>query len=310
MTRDPSPFARRSLTPLTPLTRSLEVGPSVGWLLILLVVLAAVVQVGCSSTTLSDADRTRLESQWELYKVADPAWDAARDRWYDRGGEARTLLIDLLAREMLRQSLERGWQRPQRELLLLPAETTVDRLVHFARQINDPALLNIMADTLSGFAAVDPVIEALSNPQDGDSKLFRLYAMRALVRSGGSRALQHVESTLRDAVAWEERASAADALAAARLSDRPAAARALAGAVGSERDSSVVRRSLAALRGLGQPSAAPAAARLIQSDSWCATDMLIRNEAIQTLRVLTGRKIDGDDPLQWRLAADSVAGRG
>jgi len=265
---------------------------------------------GCATGDLDDDSRARLESTWELYTVADPSWDSARDRWYARGGEARTLLIDLLTREMLKQSLERGWQRPQRELLLLPAETTVSRLLFFARQSSDPAHLNILADTLSGFAAVNPVIDALDQPQPGDTRLFRLYAMRALVRSGGSRVLEYVSDKLRRAPAWEERAAAADALSSARLSDQPAAARAIALAVGAEKDASVIRRSCAALRELGQASAAPAVAALIQSGAPTANDALVRAEAIATLRALTGMRVDGDDLLQWRLAADRAAGRG
>lgn len=263
---------------------------------------------GCATRggALDDADQRRLELDWELYQVGDPSWPAVRDRWYDEGGPARDLLVDLLTREMLVASMGREWKRPQRDLLSLGSEVTVPKLIGQMRRLRDPAALDAVADTLAGFAAVDELLAALTAPPNlDDGPRFRHYAMQALVRSGGSRSLDYVSGQLTDSSNWELRAAAAEALGKSRISDQPRAATLLqAGLVDS--DTFVVRRALVALADLEQSSAAPAVAeaydRLRQ-----AGDRDGANEAVRTLRRLTGVTVNGDDPERWRQAAARAA---
>lgn len=274
--------------------------------------LAILSLAGCrSGEELSQAELARLQADWQLYVVSDPIWDSVRDRWYERGGAARRLLIDLLARDLAKRAMERGWERPQRELQLLPREDTVARLIELMRSKNEPAIQRAFADTLVAFVPVEELLNALENPRPEDARFFRHYALKALVRSGGARALEYAGKELSRGE-WENRAAAADALALARFSERQAAAEILAARLPSEQDPSVLRRILVALRQLDVPRSAPAVADLLDRRD-VTTDPLVMAEVKKTLRALCGVDLPDDDVAGWKhaayVAADSARPR-
>ena len=260
--------------------------------------------VSCVLGGLDDEELRQLEIDWELYQVGDPSWPTVRDRWYDQGGPARELLVDLLIKDLLVASMDRDWRRPQRELLSLGTDVTVERLVETMRVLREPAALDAVSAALAGFSAVDEVMAALESPAPGDSKAFRLFALDTLVQSGGSRALDFVARDLAGHADWEVRARAADALGEARISDQPRAAQALTVGLG-DADPFVVRRSMSALATLDAGAAAPAIADVLAASE----DREVREEAIRSLRKITGRSVPGNDPNRWKMEALRAAGR-
>ena len=259
---------------------------------------------GCISGGLDDDELRQLEVDWELYQVGDPSWPTVRDRWYERGGAARELLVDLLIKDMLVASMDRQWRRPQHELMSLGAETTVDRLVDTMRSLREPASLEAVSTTLAGFGAVDQIMTALESPRVGDTDAFRLFALPALVQSGGSRSIDYVGGQLAGSSDWEIRARAADALGEARISDKPRASAALRAGL-TDSDPFVVQRAIEALAELEDRSSAPAIADVLERSDAPRT----REAAVRALRRLTRVSVPGNDPARWKIEALRAAGR-
>ncbi len=261
-------------------------------------------------------DRERLDELWRLYQSQDPEWPDARDRWYGSGGAERETLVLSLIRDLVHRAptpvqtargLEPGWKRPQRELLSLPRETTVDFLVVALRTGRDPASLGPLADTLAGFGAVTEIVDALDHPNSGDSPQFAGYAMFSLVQAGGDQAIARVAQELRTAREWTVRSRAAEALGNARYTDQDRAVVALLGGLEDD-ERFVVRKTLEALWQLDRADAAPAIAAFLGEAVESGRDEEA-GLAVITLKKLTGAQVPGDDPAVWRLEAQSAAAR-
>ena len=272
---------------------------------------------GCQ-TGGDEAVRDRLESWWRLYQQDAEEWPSARDQWYALGGDERDALVMTLVRDMVhraatpvrteRGALEPGWKRAQRELLRLPADGCVPVLSEALRAGNDPVSLEAISDTLAGFGAIDELEGVLSSPRPQDTAAARRFALLGLVKVGGEEAVSRVGGVLRNHESWEMRSAAADALGAARYTDRERAATVLVQGL-EDADPFVLRKACESLAKLGVPGAAPAVAirheraareRDDESAKW----------TVQTLRVLTGTTVPGDDPNQWRQAAQRAASQG
>jgi hypothetical protein len=279
--------------------------------------LLAVSVPACSadgSSTVSEERKRELERYWELYQANDPAWPAARDRWYAYGGAERRTLVDSLTRDLLvradqARKTERGlapaWKRSQEQILALGPDETVPLLIGALRKFKDPASAECVADTLASFGAVEQVLEALDRPQAGDSAQFPALAVRVLVRIGGERAVERVGRELAGNADWQVRATAAEALRDARSSDRDRAARALIGGLEDD-DPFVVRQVLASLVALDYTRAAPVVAVMLD-EATRAGDTERVKLAVEALRSLTGARVDGDDPVLWRREAEHAA---
>jgi hypothetical protein len=268
------------------------------------------------ASAVSDERKRELERYWELYQADDPAWPEARDRWYAYGGAERRTLVDSLVRELLVRAdqatrTERGlapaWKRSQEQILALGPDETVPLLIEALRVGKDPASVEIIADTLVSFGAIDEVLAALDRPEPADSPHFAATAVRALVRIGGERALERVGSELAGNADWQVRASAAEALRNARRSDRDRAAHALIGGL-EDTDPFVVRQSLGSLVALEYVRAAPVVAVMLDEASR-AGDAERSKLAVEALRALTGARVPGDEPALWRREAERAAAR-
>jgi hypothetical protein len=283
--------------------------------LLLLGSLALACATGRSS--IDDARREQLQGYWEMYRADDSRWPATRDAWYAQGGAERELLVLTLVQEMVHKALvpvrterglEPGWKRPQRELLSLGAEGTVPILVEALRAGRDGASLEPISVTLAGFGAIDPILDALDQPREGDSKIFPRYALEALVGAGGERALARVAAVLRSDPDWQLRAAAAVALGHARFSDQERAATALMAGL-SDADPFVIDKVLDSLVIIGRQETAPRIALYLEEAS-ARGDVAGMAMASRALRRLTGVSVKSDDPVLWKEAARQAADRG
>jgi len=269
----------------------------------------------CSSgDALSDSRERELEQYWELYQADDPSWDDVRDRWYAYGGTERRTLVDSLIREMLvradqavrtERGLEPAWRRSQTELLELGPAETVPLLIVALRTYRDPASVEVVADTLVQFGALDAVLEALSEQRPGDSSRFVVHGCRVLVQIGGPRALDRVGRELASNPDWQVRATAAEMLGSARQSDRGRATQVLIKGLRDE-DPFVVKQSLRSLVVLRAVNAAPVVAVMLEEATRDGDAERVRL-AVETLRSLTGARVPGDSPEAWRIEAARAA---
>ena len=272
---------------------------------------------GCAGRTdsvLDDQRRSELNTYWDLYQLDDSDWPKIRQRWYAYGGPERDVLVMSLVRDLIRLapthaqvngSLEPAWRRPQRELLALGKEATVPVLLEALRTGRDTASLGSLSDTLAGFGAVEELTDLLDHPREGDSAVCRPFVMSALVKAGGRRAIERVGEVLTNDAEWRQRASAADALAAARYSDRKLAVATLALAY-LDSDTFVARRAVQATLQLGEVTAAPRLAQLYEQ-AVGSGDTKTASLALDALRKLTKQTVRGDDPALWKQAAERAA---
>lgn len=269
--------------------------------------------LGCQ-TGGDEVVRDRLESWWKLYQQDAEEWPSARDQWYALGGDERDALVLTLVGEMIHRAgtpvrtdrgLESGWKRPQRELLRLPAPACVPVLAEALRAGRDPVSLEALSDTLAGFGAMEELTEVLDQPRPEDTAAARRYALLGLVKVGGEEAVGRVGGILRTHADWEMRSTAADALGEARYTDRERAATVLVQGL-EDRDPFVFRKSCESLAELGVKSAAPALAIRLERATRDGDEESVKWMS-QTLRVLTGTSVPGDDPGRWRQAAQRAA---
>lgn len=267
------------------------------------------------SGTPDDPNAKQLEAWWKLYQTEDAGWPKARDQWYGLGGNARETLVLSLLRALLAapstqvrrgNAIEPAWKRPQRELTALPADGTVPYLVAALRApASDPTRLDPLADALADFAASDALIAALDAPQADDGRSFAPYALKALVRIGGGKALARVETALRSDPKWEVRGAAAEAFGEARASDRERAAAALVPGL-ADADPFVVRETIEALGRLKAVEQAPALVDAAERAHRAGDATRVESLRV-ALRKLTGVDPPGNDWARWRQIAESAA---
>ncbi len=255
-------------------------------------------------------NKAQMDGWWKLYQAGDPKWPAARQRWSAYGGSARTTLILSLVRELVVAAGVRNpdgslaHKKPQAELLALPADDVIPVLIETIRIGKHATALDALSTTIAETGRDEAVIAALESPKEGDSSQSAPTLLKTLIRIGGAHALSAVEKQLLTASDWQVRAAAAEACRLAHVSDHPIVIKTLAKGL-DDADGFVVRTSLKSLSSIGDVHATSYVARAFEKIAE-GSDKETKSEAIATLRSLSGRIIEGNDPKRWQEIAVEV----
>jgi hypothetical protein len=265
---------------------------------------------GSETETTRDLTRAQMDEWWQLYQLGDPKWPAARDRWEAASPESAQILVFSLVRELVRLASQRdaegklAFRKPQAELLALSESLTVPVLIEGVRIGKDRSAVDAIGDTLVEIAALDAVMAALESPREGDSFQAAPAFLRTLTRIGGARALGAIEREATSATDWQRRSAAVESLRSVRPSDRERAVGILLSAL-KDSDPFVVRTAMHCNATTEDATAAPGVAQLLAAKK-AEGDRELALECITTLRVLTRRRIEGDDPARWAEVAEAA----